>query len=566
MNWAKKGMIAVITTALGASSLAYSAAAADDPSGVRITGQAYVGDAGTMVKSFDIEVSDPARYADLKASDFDITGNYDGYPLNAKGEVVQDNYANDELNVSMQGQSIHLDFKPFLYKGGSIEKFAVTNHKFPELSFAADRVSQLSIRTVDDFKPGVLTASDGESLPYRLKLSSSDGPRPLVVWLHGGGEVGTDNIKQLTENRGATTWTESGKDTSVLAVHYPQNYDWAIYDKPDQLAKMQQYFTMQEQFIQQLIADGKVDPNRIYVAGVSSGGGGAFRFLMQYPDLFAGAIVIAAKDTVADYKGSVDAFKTALQSLVHTPIWIVHAENDPITDSRTSKLAYQALTELGSTQVKETLYSDVFMDSQRFYGAMKHWSWVPAFNDQSIIDWLFAQHKAGGTTPVGSSNTPAGDSSSTPINSTPITRAELAALIYTAMGDTTPASASARYTDIANIPQKEAIQAVTAAGLMRGVGKEQFAPDAAVTRAQLAVIAAAWLKQTEPGQQPASTIAGYTDVPSQHWAYTATLAVKSLNILPSTSDKLEPAKTVSTAEATQLIAALTAYATNIGKQ
>lgn len=152
MNWAKKGMIAVIATALGASSSAYSAAAADDPSGVRITGQAYVGDAGTMVKSFDIEVSDPARYADLKAGDFDITGNYDGYPLNAKGEVVQDNYANDELNVSMQGQSIHLDFKPFIYKGGSIEKFAVTNHKFPELSFAADKVSQLSIQTVDDFK------------------------------------------------------------------------------------------------------------------------------------------------------------------------------------------------------------------------------------------------------------------------------------------------------------------------------------------------------------------------------------------------------------------------------
>ncbi|MEW4371623.1 S-layer homology domain-containing protein [Paenibacillus kandeliae] len=565
MNWVKKGIVAAIAAALGASSFAYPAVAADDAAKVHITGQAHVGDAGTMVTSFDIEVSDPAHYRDLTAGDFDITGNYDGYPLNVKGEVVQNNYADDELNVSMQGQLIHLNFRPFLYKGGSIEKFAVKNSRFPELSFTADDVSQLSIQTVDDFKPGVITSSDGESLPYRLKLSSSAGPRPLVVWLHGGGEVGTDNIKQLTENRGSTTWTESGKDTSVLAVHYPQNYDWAIYDKPDQLAKMQQYFTMQQQFIQQLIADGKVDPNRIYVAGVSSGGGGAFRFLMQYPDLFAGAIVIAAKDTIADYKGSVDAFKTALKSLVHTPIWIVHAENDPITDSRTSKLAYQALTELGSTQVKETLYSDAFMDSQRFYGAMKHWSWVPAFHDQSMMDWLFAQHKTGDTTAADSSNTPAGNSSNTPITSTPITRAELAALLRAAMNDTTLVSTAAtRYTDIANVPQKDAIQAVTAAGWMRGVGKKQFAPNAAVTRAQLAVIVAAWLKQVDPSQQVATT--GYTDVPPQHWAYTATLAVKPLSILPGTSEKLEPVKTVSTAEATQLITALTTYANNMNKQ
>ncbi len=556
MNIAKKGIIAVITAALGVSSFGYPAAAADDGSGVRVTGQAYVGDAGTMVKSFDIEVSDPARYANLTAGDFDITGNYDGYPLNAQGEAVQNNYADDELNVSVQGQSIHLDFKPFRYSGGSVEKFAVNNSKFPELSFTADQVKQLSIQTVDDFKPGMLTSASGESLPYRLKLSSSTGARPLVVWLHGGGEVGTDNMKQLTENRGATTWTESGEDTSVLAIHYPHNYDWAIYDKPDQLQRMQQYFTMQEQFIQQLIAEGKVDPNRIYLAGVSSGGGGAFRFLMQYPDLFAGAIVIAAKDTVADYKGSVNAFKTALRSLVHTPIWIVHAENDPITDSRTSKLAYQALTELGSTQVKETLYSDTFMDSQRFYGALKHWSWVPAFNDQSMIDWLFAQHKTADAA-TGSSKPPVDSTSSTAI-----TRAELAALLSTAFHYTASADAQARYTDISSIPQTEAIQAVTAAGLMRGVGNQQFAPEASVTRAQLAVIVAEWLKLNHPGEQSTSATVGYSDVPAQHWAYTATLAVQPLGILPvRTADKLEPAKAVSTAEAARVIQALTAYTT-----
>ncbi len=557
MYLAKKGIIALLAAALGASGFVHPATAAETTSAPLITGQAYIGDAGKMVQSFDIKVSDPSRYTNLQADDFDITGNYDGYPLNDKGEVVQNNYSDDEIRVSMQDKTIHLDFKPFRYDGGSVEKFAVKSTRFPELSFTADNVSQLAIRTVDDFKPGVLTSDSGDTLPYRLKLSSSSGAQPLVVWLHGGGEVGSDNMKQLTENRGATVWTESGRDASVLAVHYPQNYDWAIYDKPEQLQKMQTYFTMQATFIKQLVAEGKVDPERIYVAGVSSGGGGAFRFLMQYPDLFAGGIVIAAKDTVADYKGSVDAFKTALKPLVHTPIWIFHAENDPITDSRTSKLAYQALTELGSTQAKETIYSNSFMDSQRLYGAMKHWSWVPALNDPNTVNWLFAQHKDNS---AGSAQ-PQPETTSDVDDGTPITRAELAGLLVKTFDYAVPANSQNQYRDIANTTLAPAIQAVTAAGLMRGVGNDTFAPDMPVTRAQLAVIVNDWLKLYSGSEQSTSSAAtGYTDVPQQHWAYAATMAVQPLKLLPmDTADQLNPTKSVSMTEAVKLVGALMTY-------
>ena len=106
---------------------------------------------------------------------------------------------------------------------------------------------------------------------------------------------------------------------------------------------------------------------------------------MQYPDLFAGAIIVAAKDTVADYTGSVEAFKQELKGIVDVPMWIMHAQNDPTTDSRTSSLAYQALTEMGAKQVHLTLYDDAFMDSQRFYGGLKHWSWVPALTIKRLL-------------------------------------------------------------------------------------------------------------------------------------------------------------------------------------
>lgn len=563
MNLVRKSLTGLLAAVIGTAGLIVPAAAEEATFVQQITGQAYVGDAGTMVESFDIKVSDVSRYADLQAEDFDITGNYDGYPVNEQGEIVQDNYEDDGLEIAVSEEAIHLTFKPFRYPGGTVSAFAVTNAKFPELSFNADKVDRVSIRTVDEFEPGTFTASNGETLPYRLKLSGSTGPQPLVVWLHGGGEVGTDNIKQLTENRGATTWTESGKDTSVLAVHYPKNYDWAIYSNAEQLKKMQDYFVLQYELIQKLVAEGKVDPDRIYLAGVSSGGGGAFRFMMQYPDLFAGAIVVAAKDAVADYKGPVDAFKQELKGLVDMPLWIVHAENDPITDSRTSKLAYQALTELGSTKVKETLYTDEFMDSQRFYGAMKHWSWAPVFNDQNMINWLFSQKRDSSGTPSTetTSEEVAEQLAEQPAASGPITRSELAGLLTTELNLPVAASVYGLYEDVQGTERTQEIEAVTQAGLMRGIGQGKFAPDAAVTRAQLVVIVGQWLESNgvETAESPGS-MTGYSDVPEKHWAYQYAVIVSRFGIMPANgAGQLKPAQVVTVAEAAQVLKSLQQY-------
>lgn len=559
MNFVRKSLTGLLAAIIGTAGLIVPASAEEAASVQRITGQAYVGDAGTMVESFDIEVTDASRYADLQAEDFDITGNYDGYPVNQQGEIVQENYEDDGLEIAVSEEGIHLAFKPFRYPGGTVSSFAVTNTKFPELSFNADKVDSVSIRTVDEFEPGAFTASNGETLPYRLKLSASAGPQPLVVWLHGGGEVGTDNIKQLTENRGATTWTESGKDTSVLAVHYPKNYDWAIYSNAEQLKKMQDYFVLQYELIQKLVEEGKVDPDRIYLAGVSSGGGGAFRFMMQYPDLFAGAIVVAAKDAVADYKGPVDAFKQELKGLVDMPLWIVHAENDPITDSRTSKLAYQALTELGSTKVKETLYSDEFMDSQRFYGAMKHWSWAPVFNDEDMINWLFAQKRDSSETP--STEPTSEEVTEQPAASGPITRAELAGLLTTELDLPVAASVYGLYKDVQGTERIQEVEAVTQAGLMRGIGQGEFAPDAIVTRAQLVVVVGQWLESNgvEGAESPGSTT-GYSDVSEKHWAYQDAVIVSRFGIMPANgAGQLGPAQAVTVAEAAQVLKSLQQY-------
>lgn len=481
-----------------------------------IQANTFVGDPGEMVESFDITVADVEKYKNLKASDFDVTGNYDGYPLNAAEEIVQNNYEDDGITLTMKGDTIHMAVKPFKYPGGMKSEFAVTSKTFPELSFDKKSVDQVKTRTVDEFEKAQFTASNGVKLSYNLKPSPSNEAKPLVVWLHGGGEVGTDGRNHLTANRGAVVWTESGYDTSVLAVQYPENYSFKIYNNAEQLPIMQDYFTAQYELIQKLVADGKVDPDRIYLAGVSSGGGGAFRFMIQYPDLFAGAIIAAAKDTVADYTGSVDAFKKELKGIVDVPIWIMHAKSDPTTDSRTSSLAYQALTEMGAKKVHLDLYDDAYMDSQRLYGGLKHWSWVPAFNNKEVIDNLFKLHK--GT--VEEQGTDEGASEHIVKPSEPVTRAQMAVVLADAL-QLPEVTGDYPYADQAPDWAAQAIAKVTKAGLMNGIGAQMFAPEKEVTRAQMAVITDHILASEKWKPSANSTLPAFKDTTSKHWAYTA---------------------------------------------
>ncbi|MBB6020290.1 poly(3-hydroxybutyrate) depolymerase [Paenibacillus sp. JGP012] len=513
----------------------------------QIQANTFVGDPGEMVESFDITVADVEKYKNLKASDFDITGNYDGYPLNAAGEIVQDNYEDDGITLSIKDDTIHMAVKPFKYPGGLKSEFAVTSKTYPELSFDQKSVNQVKTRTVDEFEKAQFTASNGVTLSYNLKRSPSKEAKPLMVWLHGGGEVGTDGRNHLTANRGTVVWTESGYDTSVLAVQYPENYKFKIYNNAEQLPIMQAYFEAQVELIQKLVAEGEVDPDRIYLSGVSSGGGGAFRFLMQYPDLFAGAIIVAAKDTVADYTGSVDAFKKELKGIVDVPMWIMHAQNDPTTDSRTSSLAYQALTEMGAKQVHLTLYDDAYMDSQRFYGGLKHWSWVPAFNNKEVIASLFKFHK--GT----NEEQGTGSSEHGVQPSEAVTRAQIAVILADAL-QLSEGTEDYPYVDRAPVWAAQAVAKVTKAGLMKGIGNQQFAPEREVTRAQMAVIVDHILANQDWKPAADSVERVFGDVNSKHWAYEAIQNSARAGVMTGVSKgKFDMKQTVTGAQLEQIM-------------
>ena len=273
----------------------------------------------------------------------------------------------------------------------------------------------LEVKTLDGFVQNTYTGSNGITLPYWLYLPGENSV-PLMVWEHGGGEVLDTSYEgaNITKNRGATCWIEDGPTTAVLSVQYPTNYPFGISTQPEILATMQAYNDVKAELIQSLIGKGKIDENRIYISGASSGGGAVLRFLMDYPDLFAAALPICAKDTIVPISepyglafkmvGSLDLEEEVLEGLrqdvrdtletvdiTDVPIWFVHAEMDPVCTRYTSTLVYEVLEEQGATDNRITLYDQATMEAGG--AGFLHASWILAFNDQGIIDWLYSQHK-----------------------------------------------------------------------------------------------------------------------------------------------------------------------------
>ena len=82
----------------------------------------------------------------------------------------------------------------------------------PSLSFGRDDVRVVHPRTANGFDAG-----EHEGVPCRLRTPDTAGARPLLLFLHGGGEGGSDNWLQPTGTLRACAWAERYPELIVLA-------------------------------------------------------------------------------------------------------------------------------------------------------------------------------------------------------------------------------------------------------------------------------------------------------------------------------------------------------------
>src|SRR5579862_7999920 len=218
--------------------------------------------------------------------------------------------------------------------------------------------------------------SGNDTLFYRQLFPDADTMRkyPLVIFLHGSGERGHDNEAQLKWGvmNFATDQNMVLHPALVIAPQCPDRMSWSNFSRNDM--KLQSIpskpMELLIELIHKLVKTMPVDSDRIYITGLSMGGYGTYDAIERYPNLFAAAVPVC---------GGGDASKAA--SIAHLPIWIFQGSEDPAVNPKYALDMLEALTKAGAhpgfTQYPET----------------GHFSWLGAYGDAMMMEWLFRQHR-----------------------------------------------------------------------------------------------------------------------------------------------------------------------------
>ncbi len=225
-----------------------------------------------------------------------------------------------------------------------------------------------------------------DSLPYRILMPANFDPAkqyPVVFFLHGRGESGTDNEKQLVHGSKLFLRDDVRMNFPAIVI-FPQCPESSYWSNVDIVtdAKGKRSFNflkggrptfamdMAMKLLAKVRKESYVDQDRIYVGGLSMGGMGTFEILRRKNSWFAGAFAICGGDNV----GNVKKYR-------NTPLWVFHGGKDDVVPPVYSELVVNELKKLGST-VKFTLYPNA-----------NHNSWDPAFAEPELLRWLFAQKR-----------------------------------------------------------------------------------------------------------------------------------------------------------------------------
>jgi predicted peptidase len=254
------------------------------------------------------------------------------------------------------------------------------------LSFSGFQQGDIVDPEVDAFGAGVA----GNGLKYRLYTppgAKHGRARPLVVWLHGGGEGGWeqayDNDLPLIANRGALGFATKRAQQIFRGAYVvaPQATDFWLNDAA------QGYAAKLKTLVDEVVAAKNVDPRRVYVVGASNGGYMTMKMAATYPDYFAAAVPICG---VRVFRDTVVLSDAQLRAMRSTPSWFVSATSDPIVpfDDNTG----YAVDLIGNALL--TAYPDVVWNGHTFNA---HWSWIyvahndPAIGRTHLFQWMAAQ-------------------------------------------------------------------------------------------------------------------------------------------------------------------------------
>jgi predicted peptidase len=239
--------------------------------------------------------------------------------------------------------------------------------------------SVTGLRAQAELEKRTYTDTTGKVLRYRLlRPDNYDAKKsyPLVLLLHGAGERGNDNEKQL--KWGVPQFTSAANRQKypcfLVVPQCPDNMRWVEVDwgaaAHQQPAAPSEPMRLTLELMDALPKEFSIDPKRIYVTGLSMGGFGTWDICARRPELFAAAVPIC---------GGADEATAA--KIAKVPQWIFHGDKDGVVKPSRSRNMVEALKKAGGTPKYSELPN------------VGHDAWNPAYGNAELYAWLFAQTK-----------------------------------------------------------------------------------------------------------------------------------------------------------------------------
>jgi predicted peptidase len=230
-----------------------------------------------------------------------------------------------------------------------------------------------------------------ETYSYQVYVPATYTPDrqwPVILFLHGGDERGTDGL--LPTEVGIGTAIRKDRARFPAVVVFPQVVPGHLWDN-----------AMQSQAVAALehtINEFRGDRDRVYLTGLSIGGRGAWALAYRDPNRFAALVVITGpvmvldrpsyttemRDTLmreTDFVHATDSYGALASRVKNIPIWLFHGSADPVHPVSESRQLADALRKVNGV----VRYNE--------YEGVGHNSWDRAYAEPELMAWLLAQHR-----------------------------------------------------------------------------------------------------------------------------------------------------------------------------
>ena len=217
------------------------------------------------------------------------------------------------------------------------------------------------------FKRKITKTVSAEYLLY-LPRDYDGGSRkrwPLILFLHGAGERGTDISKVAAH--GPPKLAKQGKDFAFIIVspQCPANQFW----ENDVLLAL----------LDEVGENYKVDASRVYLTGLSMGGYGTWSLGLTHPEKFAAIAPICGGGDPIVLMLANPKKVAAIKSL---GVWAFHGGKDPVVRPEESERMAEALKKFGCKGVELTVYPEA-----------QHDSWTETYNNPRLYEWFLAHQR-----------------------------------------------------------------------------------------------------------------------------------------------------------------------------